>query len=476
MLEKPLLKKAYEFTKLSLVGRKRYSGESFEDHGVKAAEILQRYDVKDPTTLAVAILHHSVEDGAAKIEDIEKEFGKEIADMLQTLDKLNIIKMADVTESDFVENLRKMFLYLAKDLRIVLIKLADLLDNLRTLQYIPKQKQKEVARMAVEIYAPLSERLGIGEMKGEIQDMAFPYLYPAEYKKTLRLLNTTIEKLQKRLISTRAKLRKFLDEEKIGFRIESRTKHLYSLYLKLKRPEIDFDISKIYDLIAFRVVVKNTEECYRVLGIIHNLWKPVPNRLKDYIAIPKPNGYQSIHTTVFGPGDEPFEIQIRTEQMHEEDEYGVAAHWHYDDTKAVAKSGEELNKGLVMNKEKLQWVQSLRKWQDEITDNSEFLKTIKTDFFGQRIFALTPRGEVKDLPSDATPIDFAYSVHSFLGDKAMSAKVNGKMVALNIKLASGDVVEIVVSKDQHKKPNRDWLKFVVTSHAKKHIKKAHKLN
>lgn len=476
MLEHHLLKKAYEFARLSMVGKKRYSGESFEDHGVKAAEILQRYDVKDPTTLAVTILHHCIEDGAAKIEDVEKEFNSEISSMLKTLDSLSVIKMANVKETDFVENLRKMFLYLAKDLRIVLIKLADLLDNLRTLQYIPKQKQKEVARLAIDIYAPLSERLGMGEMKGEIQDLAFPFLYPKEYKDTKKLLNTSIEKLEKRCIKIKATLRESLDEEKIKFKIESRAKHLYSLYLKLKRSEIDFDMSKIYDLIAFRVVVIDTEDCYRSLGIIHNIWKPVPGRLKDYIANPKPNGYQSIHTTVFGPGDEPFEIQIRTKKMHEEADFGVAAHWNYEDIKSSVRSKAELNKSLVMSKDKLKWVQNLRKWQEEITDNNEFLDAIKTDFFGQRIFVLTPRGDVKDLPFGATPIDFAYSVHSFLGDRAVSAKVNGKMVSLHRKLKSGDVVEIVVSKDQNKKPSRDWLNFVVTSHAKKHIKKAYKLN
>lgn len=476
MLNKPLLRKAYEFAKLSLAGKKRYSGESYEDHGVRAAEILHRYGVKDPTTLAVAILHHCVKDGAAKTEDVEKEFGSEISSMLITIDSLNVMKMANISDTDFAENLRKMFLYLAKDLRIVLIKLADLLDNLRTLQYIPKKQQQEVSRLAIDIYAPLSERLGIGEMKGEIQDLAFPFLYTKEYTSTKKLLKTSKGKLEKKSLKIKSDLKKVLEREKIKFTIASRAKHLYSLYLKLKRSDIDFDISKIYDLIAFRVIVEDEENCYRALGAIHHSWKPIPGRLKDYIASPKPNGYKSLHTTVFGNEYDPFEIQIRTQKMHEEADFGVAAHWKYGDIKSTAKSSEDLNKSLVANKEKLEWVQRLRKWQEEVTDNNEFLDLLKIDFFGQRIFVLTPKGDVKDLPLDATLIDFAYSVHSSLGDRAMSAKVNGKMEALSSKLKSGDVVEIIVSKDQNKKPNRDWLKFVVTTHAKKHIKRAHKLS
>lgn len=476
ILNDPQLKKAYDFAKLSLAEKKRYSDESFEDHGVNSAAILKRYEIKDPLTLSVAILHHCVQDGAAKLEDVEKEFGTEAAQMLKVLNSLKVIKFAEINESNIVENLRKMFLFLAKDIRIVFIKLADLLDNLRTLKYLPKNKQKEVARLAIEIYAPLSERLGIGEMKGEIQDLAFPYLYKDEYIKTKKILKTNFKKLQKRLPKIRAEIKKALDKENISFRIESRAKHLYSLYLKLKRPEINFDIDKVYDLTAFRIVVTSTEECYKVLGIVHSLWKPIPSRVKDHIAIPKPNGYKSIHTTVFGPKGDPFEIQIRTQKMHEEAEYGIAAHWNYDDAKANMKLNEQLKKGVLMDREKLKWVQALRKWQEEVTSDSEFLKSIKIDFFGQRIFVLTPHGDVKDLPCGATPIDFAYSVHSFLGNKAMGVKINGKMATLSCKLQSGDVVEVLTSKDKNKKPSRDWLNFVTTSHAKRLIKKAHKLN
>lgn len=471
-MNNPLVDKAYKFAKLSLVGKKRYSGESYEDHGINVASILERYDVKDPTTLTVAVLHHSVEDGAATIKDIEKEFGLEVASMLKTLDSLSVIKMTDNTPDHFVENLRKMFLYLAKDLRIVLIKLGDILDNLRTLKYIPKYRQRYVAKQAIEIFAPLAERLGIGELKGEMQDLAFPFVYPNEYLKTRKLLKINSQRLSKRTKNIERHLQEILTSENIPFRIESRAKHLYSLYSKLKRPEVGFDISKIYDLIAFRVIVSDIKDCYRVLGIIHNLWKPMPNRLRDYISNPKPNGYKSLHTTVFGPGEVPFEIQVRTEGMHEDAEYGIAAHWHYDDAKFSGKSGEELDKGVLMDKEKLRWVQNLRKWQEEVTDNKEFLRSIKTDFFGARIFVLTPRGDVKDLPVGATPIDFAYSIHTHLGDKANGAKVNGKLVTLNHKLKNGDVIEILVTKDKNKKPSSDWLSFVTTSLAKKKIKSA----
>ncbi|MDO8619305.1 MAG: HD domain-containing protein [Candidatus Daviesbacteria bacterium] len=470
MITNGLVKKAYDFTSLSLTGKKRYSGDSFEDHGIQVSKILQDLDVNDTTTLVVAILHHAVLDGAATYSDVEAEFGSEVTSMLKTIEDLRVIKLTKTNQEQYAENLRKMFLYLAKDLRIVLIKLADVLDNLRTLQYVPKYRQKDVAKQALEIFAPLAERLGIGELKGQMQDLAFPIINSTEYIKTKKLLKNTETQLNKRSKKIKSTVFKIMKDEKISFSIESREKHLYSLYMKLKRPEINFDISKVYDLIAFRVVVENIEDCYKVLGIIHGIWKPVPERLRDYIASPKPNGYRSIHTVVFGPNTEPFEIQIRTREMHEDAEYGIAAHWHYDESKSSLGSEEQLNKGLIMNKEKLTWVLNLRNWQEEITDNKEFLKTIKTDFFGPRIFVLTPKGDIKDLPQGATPIDFAYAIHTHLGDKAVGAKVNHKLVSLDRKLKSGDMVEILASRDRHKKPSRDWLNFVVTTYARKKIK------
>lgn len=454
-----LVERAINFSKLSLADKKRYSGESFDEHSLKVAEILKRYNINDQSTLAVAILHHSIENGAATSEDVKKEFGEEIAKMLLTLKDLHLIKLSKSDQKEFVENLRRMFLALARDLRIVVIKLADILDNLRTLKYVPRSKQIEVAEETLEIFAPLAERLGMGEMKGEMQDFAFPYLYPREYKDTKVKLKQVITKLDKRLLKIKSSLKQALDKEGIIFSIESRSKHLYSLYTKLKREDINFDISKIYDLIAFRIVVNNIEDCYRVLGVIHNLWKPLPNRLKDYISSPKPNGYQSLHTTVLSTGDKPFEIQIRTKDMHERAEYGIAAHWHYDESK----------KGEKVDLRKVEWVKNLRNWQEEILDSKEFVRGVIDDFLGDRILVFTPKGEIKDLPSGATPIDFAYLIHSDLGDRAVGAKVNGKLVSLNKKLLSGDTIEILVSKI--KKPSRDWLNFVVTSSAKSKIKR-----
>lgn len=474
-MDRSLLEKAREFTSLSLAGKKRYSGESFVEHGLKVAKILESYHVNDSTTLAVAILHHGVADGAASFDDLEKEFGGEITQMVKTLESLRVIKLADVTNKEFVESLRRMFLVLAKDMRIVLIKLGDILDNLTTLAYLPKQKQIEVAKETIEIFAPLAERLGMGEAKGQMQDLAFAFLEPEDYQKVKKLLKTSLDRLSKVTLGLKVDLEKVLTKEDVKYRLEYRTKHIYSLYTKLKREEVGFDISKVYDLIAFRVIVENVEDCYRVLGIVHKLWRPMPDYVRDYIANPKTNGYQSIHTTVFGPGGVPFEIQIRTEKMHEEAEFGVAAHWHYSETKSQVASGEILEKGVRVDSGKLDWVKRLGKWQEEITDNEEFLKSIKTDFFGERIYVFTPKGDVKDLPVGATTIDFAYAVHSGLGDLATGARVNGRLVSLDTKLKNSDVCEIIVSKHA-KKPNRDWLNFVVTLMAKKKIKKAYLMN
>lgn len=471
-MDNKLIEKAQQFAALSLAGKKRYSGELFLDHCLKVVEILRSFDVSDPQTLAAALLHHSLSEGAATIADVEKEFGGEIAGMTQTLEGLRIIKLGKAANINLAENLRKMFLVMAKDLRIVLIKLADILDNLRTVSCLPKPEADDLTLETLEIFAPLAERLGVGEMKGQMQDLAFEYLYPQDYIKVKKLLKNSLLEADKNLLKIKAQLREALSGEGISFRMESRTKHLYSLYLKLKRPEVDFNISVISDLIAFRVITETEEDCYQTLGVIHKLWQPVSIKMRDYIANPKPNGYQSIHTTVFGPNDKPFEIQIRTEKMHEMAEYGLAAHWNYSEAKSKGATDEQLTKGVSFDK-KLEWVKQLSKWQEGIVDNEEFLKSVKTDFFGERIFVFTPKGDVKDLPAGATPIDFIYSIHSDLGNRTVSAKVNGRMVALDFKLKNGDVVEVVLSKDTKKKPSRDWLNFVATSLAKRKIKKAY---
>lgn len=466
-----VLNRAYDFAVLSLADKKRSSGELFSDHCIRVAQTLKSYGITDSTTLAVAILHHSLSDGAATLEDLEKEFGKEISSTIETLEQLRVIKFADSSDKQFAENLRKMFLSLAKDLRIVLIKLTDILDNLTTLKYLSEEKQTRIARETLEIFAPLAERLGMGEVKGQMQDLAFEILYPDEFKKVKKMLKVNLKDLDKRLLKIKAELKQAIEAEGVNFRLESRSKHNYSLYMKLKRVEIDFDISKIYDLTAFRVIVENTEDCYKVLGIIHKLWQPLPDRIRDYVANPKSNGYQSIHSTVFGPSGRPFEIQIRSEKMHQEAEYGIASHWHYSEIKAQGVSDGELKKGISLNSNKLQWVKNLSKWQNEIAETEDFLKAIKVDFFGERIFCFTPKGDVKDLPKGATPIDFAYSIHTGMGNLVIGAKVNNKVVRLDTKLNNSDVVELILSKDRNKKPNRDWLRFVVTTTARRKIKK-----
>ncbi|OGE20623.1 hypothetical protein A3A14_03380 [Candidatus Daviesbacteria bacterium RIFCSPLOWO2_01_FULL_43_38] len=472
----PPYSKALDFARLSLAGKKRNSGEFVVDHCIRVTETLLRFKVNDPPTLVASILHHSLHEGAANIEDIRKEFGEEVGVMMEAFEKLRIIKPKEEMGDVFAENLRKMFLVLAKDLRVVLIKLADILDNLTTLQYVDEVKRREVCQKALEIFAPLAERLGMGEMRGQMQDLAFMYLQPAEYKWVQSYTKSNLEKLGKELLRIKGSITLALKKEGIPAEVQSRVKHIYSLYTKLTRPEIKKDLSKIHDLIALRIIVSDTEECYKVLDIVHKEFKPLPEPISDYIAHPRPNGYQSIHTRVYGSGDLPFEIQIRTRVMHEEAEYGVAAHWNYAEKKEKGLSDEKISQGFAASAEKLDWVKRLGQWQTEITDDSEFLKTVKTDLFGQRIFCFTPNGDVKDLPAGATPIDFAYTVHTEMGDSVSGAKLNGKVVSLDTKLKNGDVVELVLSKDMKKKPSRDWLHFVVTPTAKRKIKKAHALS
>lgn len=466
----PLTNKALEFAKISLAGQKRLSGEEILDHCLKVADNLVKFDVTDPVTLSAAILHHSILNGAATHEDLVKEFGEDIAMMLEAFYKLHVVKLKPGAQKEFAEELRKMFLVLARDLRVVLIKMCDILDNLRTLDCIDREKGREVATETLEIFAPLAERLGIGEMKGEMQDLVFEYLDRENFLKIRELLKINLDEINKVLLKIKGDLKISLGKAGIHYRIESRAKHLYSLFLKLHRPEINFNISKISDLIAFRIVVGNTEDCYKVLDIVHKLWKGVPNSVKDFIAHPKPNGYRSIHTKVTGPDGRIFEIQIRTEKMHEEAEYGLAAHWNYAEMKTSGISDEELSRGFATSAEKLEWVKSLAQWQKEVTNDAEFIKSVKTDFFGERIFCFTPKGDVLDLPNGATPVDFAYLLHTEIGDKCTGAKVNRKMVQLNSQIDNADVVEIVTSK-KTKGPNRDWLKFVKTTHAKTQIRK-----
>lgn len=473
LTERPIITKAIEFATLSLSGKRRNSGEDIVvGHCLRVARNLQHFKVTDSDTLAVAILHHSLHEGAATLSDVKEEFGGDVAEMLESFEKLRVIKPKEEMGEEFNENLRKMFLVLAKDLRVVLIKLADILDNLTTLEYVDQDKREEVARKTLEIFAPLAERLGMGEMRGEMQDLAFRHLYPLEHKWVQKNAAVPLAKLSKEMPKVKARLIEGLKGEGIGPVLQSRIKHVYSLYTKLQRPEIGRDISKIYDLMAMRVIVETEEDCYKALGVVNKIFRPFPEKVSDFIAHPKPNGYQSIHIKVYGPDNLPFEIQIRTHQMHEEAEYGVAAHWHYAEQKEKQTSDQKISQGFSVSGDKLEWVKRLSEWQKEIIDNDEFIKTIKTDFFGQRIFCFTPKGDVKDLPAGATPIDFAYYVHSDLGNAVTGARVNGRVVSLDTNLHNGDVVELLLTKDRSKKPSRDWLRFVKTSNAKKKIRRA----
>lgn len=468
-IDQNLIIKSYNLANIAYSGQIRLSGQPATEHALSVAGILIDLGVYDAEALSVAILHGILEETAANDEDIRKEVGYEVLDLVKTVDQLSTIKLIGASEEKYVENLRRMFLSAAKDIRVVLIRLADRLDNMKTLDVLPKEKQIRIATETLEIFAPLAQRLGIGEIKGQLEDLAFPYVYPKEYQQVKKISASSYHQLNKFVLKVKGALVLKLKDEQILAEINGRAKYFYSLYRKLNRPEIGNDISKIYDLMALRVIVTSVEDCYKVLGIVHKIWRPMPGYVRDYIATPKPNGYKSLHTTVIGPGGQFFEIQVRTREMHNEAEYGIAAHWYYAEKKAKSKD-KEVQAGFSLD-EKLAWVRQLTVWQKELTENDEFLKSLKIDVFADRIFVFTPKGDVKDLPVGATPVDFAYSVHSDLGNYCLGAKANGKMVSLDYKLKSGEVVEVLISKDPNKKPSRDWLSFIVTSHARHQIRK-----
>jgi len=365
-----------------------------------------------------------------------------------------------------MENWRKLILAFSKDLRVVIIKLADRLHNLKTLNYLPPDKQKGIALETADIYAPLAYRLGMQKLSGELEDLSFPYLHPAEYQWLLKMVKEKYTEREAYAQKIKPLLEKILAEHNIKpLAIDSRAKRYFSLYKKLLR--YNMDLEKIYDLVALRIIVKTPEDCYAALGIIHQFWPPLPGRIKDYIARPKPNGYQSLHTTVFCINHKIIEIQIRTQKMHEEDELGIAAHWAYEQSKDTKDYKKKMP--VFASRKDLAWVKQLQNWQQKFTDPEEFLNSLKIDFFKDRIFVITPHNEVVDLPAGATPVDFAYHIHSEIGDQCTGAKVNGKIVPLDYELKSGDIVEILTQKG--KKPSKSWLEFIKTSVARDHIKK-----
>jgi len=410
----------------------------------------------DENTISAGLLHDTVEDTKITLNDIEKEFGKEIAKLVDGVTKLGSVKYRG--DESQIANLSKLILSIASDIRVILIKLADRRHNMRTLDALPPEKRLRIADETLEIYAPIAYRLGMQELSGELQDLSFPYVHPKEYQWLNEHIKDRYAKRRAYLKKLKPKIEKSIKDNGFTFIwMDFRAKRYASLYQKLLK--YDMDIDKVYDLVAFRIIVKDIEDCYAILGLIHNLWKPLPGRIKDYIANPKPNGYQSLHTTVIGPDDKIVEFQIRTEEMHNQAEYGVAAHWVYK------------NKGLRKKKpdpKEIEWTKKMRDWQKGYTDSKDIVNAFKVDFLEDQILVLTPTGEIIDLPVGATPIDFAYKIHSEVGDTCSGTKVNGKIVELDYKLHSNDVVEIITQKK--KKPSESWLEFVVTAGARNSIK------
>jgi len=448
-----LIKKAYDFASSAHGEQTRKSGELYIQHPLHTAFILAQIKSDLPTILA-GLLHDVPEDTSTTLDDIRETFGEEVAHLVEGITKLSKIRYRGIQR--YRESLRKMFLAMAEDLRVILIKFADRLHNLRTLDVLPKEKQKRIAQETLEIYAPIAGLLGIWSLRWQMEDICFKYLYPEEYKQLE--YKYEIEKkveLKKYIEKLRHIVSEKLTEEQIPHHIDGRFKHLYSIWQKMQQKHRKFD--EIHDVFALRVIVNTLPDCYKALGIIHSIWKPNYTRFKDYIAVPKPNGYRSIHTTVFGPEGKPTEFQIRTKQMHEEALYGISAHWHYKQ-----KRGGDSEKTP-------RWVQEILEIQREATSSQQFLKEVKLDIFRDRIFVFTPKGDVHDLPGNASPVDFAYSIHTDVGNKCVSARINGRLAALETPLKNGDMVEIVT--DQNRAgPNYDWLGFVKTRRARDKIK------
>jgi len=451
-----LVERAFHFAQDAHEGQLRHTGEPYFSHCVAVGRKLA--ELKLPSeVIAAGLLHDVPEDTEKTVEDIEKEFGADIASMVSAITKLGKVKYRG--EERYAENLRKMFVAMAEDVRVIFIKFADRMHNLETLYALPENKRQRIAKEVLEIYAPIANRLGMGEYRGQFEDYAFKYLSPKEYSWTQHLLEERVKKfgpaLDRALHDVEMELRK---HNITAADIHGRVKHCYSLHKKLDRYK--GDIGKIYDIVALRVVVKDIPECYAALGILHGLYTPLPGRIKDYIAQQKPNGYQSIHTTVFDDEGSILEFQIRTAQMHEENEYGVAAHWKY-------KQGEDAQARQV------QWMEELAAIQKELstTDFMKHLSELKLDMFRDRIFVFTPRGDVIDLPEESTPIDLAYAIHSEIGNKAVQSRINGEIASLSTPLQSGDLCEIIMDKNR-KYPNDAWLDFVKTRHAREKIKDA----
>ncbi len=447
--------KAYEFGEKAHTGQLRKDGTPFFNHPTSVSLILAELEMDEETIIA-ALLHDTVEDTDVTLADVEKLFGKEVAALVDGVTKLAVINYETKQERQ-VENLRKMFLAMSSDIRVILIKLADRLHNIRTLGAMTADKQREKAEETIDIFAPIAHRLGIFRIKWELEDLSLKYLDPDGYKELVRKVDKKRTERESIINDYIHQIDKALSDLGITFEIYGRPKNFYSIYKKMKYQHKEFD--EIYDLTAIRIVCDDVKDCYSALGAVHTLWKPIPGRFKDYIAMPKPNLYQSLHTTLMGNG-EPFEIQIRTREMHEIAEFGIAAHWKYKEGSQSANN---------MMEQKIQWFRQMMEWQSDLKDPSEFMNSLKLDLFNTEVFVFTPNGQVVDLPVGSTPVDFAYKIHSEVGNKCVGAKVNGRIVPLNYQLQNGQRVEIMTTKNAQG-PSRDWLKFVKSTQAKQKIK------
>ena len=455
-----LIMKAYNYAVSHHGDQKRKSGEPYIIHPIHVAYILSTLGLDD-ATICAALMHDLAEDTDVTIEDISKEFSPEIADMVNGVTKLGKINYVSAEEQQ-VENYRKMFLAMGKDIRVILIKLADRLHNMRTLKFLKRDRQIAISRETMDLYAPLANRLGVYSLKWELEDLAFKYLYPEDFREIVEGIDKKREERLKFIELIMDQIKAELKKQKIDAEVTGRAKHLYSIYRKMKRDNSTLD--QIYDLFALRIIVNSVKDCYAALGIVHDLYNPMPGRFKDYIAVPKPNMYQSLHTTLIGPKGTPFEVQIRTWDMHRVAEYGIAAHWAYKESSFF--SGKKAN--VKVEEDKLAWVRETLEWQSEMQDPEEFMQTLKKELFEDEVYVFTPKGAIKVLPKGATPIDFAYQIHEQIGHHMVGCKINSKMMPIITPLKSGDIVEILTS-DQSKGPSRDWLKFVKSSGARNKI-------